>query len=1432
VLLLSGRPAFLDPLSQAFSAAGLIVVFARDVHAAAAAFNAERVPAGVIIDLLTVDDDPAELCDRLRDTPAAASIPILFIGTGKEAVRSTTDALIAGGDAFFQLPIEAARITAKIAAYVGTPTPNLPQGLLVTIDEHDILERTPEPVRVVVPPAALPQDLLGDDDDELLSDDERVARGSDGDITGEGGPVPDGGDGGVSGDATPPSGTSRPSAELSDAFGAVPRDGSSDEGSAATGEFGSDFTDATSPMLRRPTAVTLATLEPKEVPFPAPEGPRPTGNTAPVGAFDDMDDGPTVQTAVGELRLQSAATVLRDDDRQASGANTADGLDDNDNDNDDDAAGDIDGREALAAAKATLKKALDDASAKRAQAEAAAQARRSAQQARLAEEEAAIEALRKELAAIEAETNDYARAADDDDRDVSSTLTALAEVKADAQRSLALKLDERRQQVLEEEARLDTLKQAHADTERALAAQQAEAQALIAAEEERLEAIAAARAEAEAAYGAARQRELTLQRETEAELLRLDAEREAAEAALSETERERQAELESAAERLASLMATKVSVEDTLKRLSLDHDARVAQEEARVEAILAEKAATERALVSLELEVAQRERDGDADLHALRAKRQQLESEAASLHAEVEARLKEQEAYLENLAERRAALEAELQDAEARRQRRLQEESAELEILAGRHAAALAEGDAAANARAQKQEEEEALLAALHERREAIARDVLEAEENAAALAALEEQRLTELAERRQAAAIALATAEAEHQAALDQENERLEALRHERETRERELERLAAEDGERRAHVQAELTSLSAERQRLEEALGALSEKTQHDEAQARIRIAELEAARQAAEDDVARLAAERATREAEARAAIDAIDADRKQALVAHEAQQAALRDAIAAEEARLGTLEAERAHREAEAAAAEHARNEALAAQEAHLQRLATTAAEQRARLAEVTAAAEAALAAQHGIAAERVAALEAEQRRLQAAAEEEAERLLRLRAEEEAARAAVLDARARARLSFISGRFDAVPDLDTVGGIDVGDARRAHGEGEGIPYGGPLRDVGVEDTEAPPPLPFVALEPPEGGFHDGELPALLLAIWSQRVTGAVEISVDDDRRRTVFFEAGEPVHMSSALPGDRPEEQLLKGGLITAMVHAELRVGELMSARRMGARLVDEGHLKLEELTPAVRGVLTEQLLRLVEWGSGRFRFVEERAHAVDRVRLEHHFDAVVAEGTRRKYDEVRLWAVLGGPSTLLGPGDTMRTLPPLSPEERVAISAFDGTRSLDDVVLGAGLHAHVVLRAAVLGVACGAVRVLARGLPRSSDDAIVRRETAIAIDRARIVDKLALARHGDYFSFLGVESTATPFEVHRSAQRLRDRFDPARYTDAVFADLRAALREIVDVASDAEAVLSDSALRDAYRANLRQHAPLASSPRPAQRTLQS
>lgn len=829
-----------------------------------------------------------------------------------------------------------------------------------------------------------------------------------------------------------------------------------------------------------------------------------------------------------------------------------------------------------------------------------------------------------------------------------------------------------------------------------------------------------------------------------------------------------------------------------------EQERRAAEEQQRAADELRKAAETQRKAAEEKRQAAEEQQ------RAAEERRQQAEREAA----EAEARAAERQAE----ADRQQAELARL-DAEAGERIRVLEEQRLRAEHAARRAADAAQR--AAEQAAERELRERARLEELEQQRRLAEAEAKRTAEEAAERELHERARLEELERQRR-------QAEAEAKRALEDAAER------EREGQRKIGEVLAAEEREqarleeltaRRDAIEAEsahaLDELSKRRADAEQAARRVATEAAEREAQMRARLEELERERVRREADLERAHIARRQREAEERERLEDLEIER------HLLEERALRETEAqaererAEQQRLAELEGERRQREAELRALLDERQREVEAEELRLAELQAT----RARATE----------AEHARAEERIR-LEAEAetrlaeaRALRARLEQEAaaelDKLRHLRDEEELARRELNEKRTRARLAFQSGRLDAPAPGDRAAGTDVGSRLRPATDAEGLVVGGPpLPELSIEATPAPP-LVMVPLEPPAGRFADGELPAVLWACVNLRATGVLDVTFDDGRVRTAYFEEGEPVLMTSALPVDRPEEGLLRAGLITAAKYNELRAGPLRSPRRTAAALVTEGVLKPEELFPAVRGVLTEQVLSLLEHDVGAFSWRDGLAHAADRVRLEHRLDALLAEGVRRKFDERRLWLVLGGPSSLVAPDDRGRELPPLSPEEKLVIVRLDGTRALEDVVLETGIAPQVVLRAALIGISCGAARMLARGVPADPAERQAQRARSLAIDKARVLDRLHAARNGDYYTFLGVDVHASPFEVQRAAERLRQRFDPQRYPDPAFAELQAALAEIVEVTYDAEAVLGDEALAEGYRKNL-----LGSSPR--------
>ncbi len=1326
VLLLSRREAFRAPLQQAFELAGIAVVVAVDVDTAGPVFaDLKRpVPVGVVVDLLSIDSDAAGLCLTVHARPEAASTPVLFIGTGHESIRSTADALSMGGDGFFSLPVDASRVVAKVASYLGIPVPSLPSLLLTANpkgpndDDAPTLSLT-APLRVRSPPPLPPDDFA---------------------------------------DTTPyPFVATTPSA-LPSLSGPLSSLGSRES-------FPVRSTEAPPTQAYR--------FDPRQL-----EEVRTDDENR---ALLEVEQEAREREAKAETRKLQAFDELRR--RQEASRATA-----------------------LAAERIADEELQEQQRAQSAEAD----------ESRL---ERLFAARAPEGAAPTAPTPDRTEIL----RRPTPPTPASSEDHQAALRQLAANLERRRRA---DEAIFDADAQ---DVER-----QADAERRVEDERRRREEL-----QAHNHALAERERNAAVERQVEEAAARHREEL----AATKERQRQAAAE-EQAAEaerRRAELQALQHAIDERERRAQAEQreQERHAEEARQTEELERRRRATQAAA----LEEAARQAE-EARVQELEARRRQLEEEGERFVVEQQAQRASEEARLQEVRRRREEAELEARLFNEQRDQRLAEEAAELEFLSLRRAEQEAELRRVQEVQAQRQAEEERALQEAQERRRIVAEQEAREDEERRARIAAEEARLRSLALERERLAAerdqvtstlqahegqerlrlaeleiarrhseeAFAQARAATAALIDSEESRLQALRKERTDKERDAQALIDEQRRRGQEEQQRLEELIREKRQLEQRAVELAKQNADREMLARARLAELEISRLRAEEDFARVQQEQQRREAAAAAAVAHAAEEQRQLETQLQARSLALAEAVAAEEARLRALVFERQRRDEEGRRAEIESQRRLQQEEERLQRLV-----ERSEAERRAAAIDAVRLEQER--ADRAAEAEARLQELAEQARREAEQLASLRADEEVARAALQESRSRARLAFVSGRFDAVPGGIALLADDVGSEPRAVGDGVGMPLGGPLRDVDVEPAEAPPPLPFVALEPAEGRFDDGELPALLWSASLLGVTGAIDLSDESGGVRRLFLEEGEPVFMTSSMAADRPEEILLRGGLVTAARHARLRAAPSTSGRRMCAQLVDDGVLKLDELFAAVRGVLTEQVLALLEWSRGTFRFVQERAFAADRVRLSHALPALIAEGVRRKFDEERLWAVLGGPQTLLGPQTRAPggVLPPLSAEETLALARLDGTRALDDVILESGLHPHVVLRAALIGVTTGAVRVLARGLPRGPAEIVARRERSVSIDRARVVDRLALGRHGDYFTFLGVDVEATPFEVHRAAQRLRERFAPARYNDSAFADLRAALQEIIDVVGDAEAVLAEPGLRDSYRQNLRQSA---------------
>lgn len=79
----------------------------------------EGRPDLVIASLTLPRDGGARLCRDIRSRPLGALVPILFLGTGREAIDSVSEAIAAGADHYFKKPDGIGDLLGKVGTYIG-----------------------------------------------------------------------------------------------------------------------------------------------------------------------------------------------------------------------------------------------------------------------------------------------------------------------------------------------------------------------------------------------------------------------------------------------------------------------------------------------------------------------------------------------------------------------------------------------------------------------------------------------------------------------------------------------------------------------------------------------------------------------------------------------------------------------------------------------------------------------------------------------------------------------------------------------------------------------------------------------------------------------------------------------------------------------------------------------------------------------------------------------------------------------------------------------------------------------------------------------------------------------------------------------------------------------------------------------------------------
>lgn len=376
-----------------------------------------------------------------------------------------------------------------------------------------------------------------------------------------------------------------------------------------------------------------------------------------------------------------------------------------------------------------------------------------------------------------------------------------------------------------------------------------------------------------------------------------------------------------------------------------------------------------------------------------------------------------------------------------------------------------------------------------------------------------------------------------------------------------------------------------------------------------------------------------------------------------------------------------------------------------------------------------------------------------------------------------------------------------------GGDRADGDRADGDrASGDRAGGD--QAGGDRPRRRPPLPIET----HGSLHRVEVPRLLWRLHRAGYTGALLIEQGRVHKR-LWWREGDIVFVRSNVGHDRLVDGLLRRGLLTREQYDTARGLADEEPGRLGARLVEAGFIKATELPRVFRNHLTRIIDSTFPWSDGHWTLLpDERVE--EAALIDTPVALIVAEGIRHRMESSQLTALLGGLDRfprfrIEGVVDGTRALAErlmLTPSEEAWLTRLDGSQLLRELrddprvdeleLLGLVYMLHVLEH----------LELRAEGAADSD-------AAPGSVDRARIRDRLQLAREGDYFAMLGLSRDAGRLDVRRAHAQLRQTFADEHLEADTLVSLARELDELRELLDEARDVLMDEGLRSAYLAHL-------------------
>ncbi|MFY9611506.1 MAG: DUF4388 domain-containing protein [Blastocatellia bacterium] len=327
---------------------------------------------------------------------------------------------------------------------------------------------------------------------------------------------------------------------------------------------------------------------------------------------------------------------------------------------------------------------------------------------------------------------------------------------------------------------------------------------------------------------------------------------------------------------------------------------------------------------------------------------------------------------------------------------------------------------------------------------------------------------------------------------------------------------------------------------------------------------------------------------------------------------------------------------------------------------------------------------------------------------------------------------------------------------------------------------------------------------GSLGESLFPDLIREIARRGASGTLRLS-RDNTARSIYFDSGSPVSLTSELADEQLENLLLKEGRTTAdLIQAARRAQPRLPLSRV---LIDQGVLSEESVRLTTDGLVKQIVLSIFECEEGEYDFDEDAEPAMAGV-LEFT-PADLIRGARHAAGIERLAHLIAPPDLLVAPAATndyfLASLPALNSVESYVLSRIESPMCVNEASNMMGLPEEETHRALCVLVALG---LLAR-TGRASHDESEQTTTPPDPLLAAVSRKLQLFESADYYTMLGVDKFATARTVNQAFEELERMLRSYRVLSSDNQELNGKLDALYSRVKEAYQTLRDPGKRWTY-----------------------